>query len=269
MIPIGDSPKSRRTPWVTYAFITLNVLVFIRTATLDDSFPATVQEARAEYRDQVTGDCYGFVQTRPTDVDRFYCRWSFQPQEWFDAVRGESDVPDMNRGLVLVTILTSIFVHGGLLHILGNMLFLWVFGDNVEDRLGHAFYAVFYLLGGFVASLTQGWVEPDSLVPTVGASGAVAAVLGAYIVYFPKARVTTLLPFFPFILIPFAVPAFIMIGLWFLQNLLSGFATLSPEVGTPDSGVAFFAHIGGFVFGAIVAFLFIRRGRRASFPAFG
>jgi membrane associated rhomboid family serine protease len=155
-----------------------------------------------------------------------------------------------------------VYLHAGFLHILGNMLFLWVFGDNVEDRLGHLGYLLFYSAAGVVASLAQGVIDTDSVVPNVGASGAVAGVLGAYIVYFPKATVTTLIPI-AIILIPFPIPAWIMIGIWFLQNLLSGFATLA-TVDAGDGGIAFFAHIGGFVFGAVVVLLFLRgAGKRA------
>jgi membrane associated rhomboid family serine protease len=254
LIPIGDSPRSRSTPWVTYAIIVLNVLVFVRTLSLSNATPPTALQARRELEAQTTGDCYGFV-TAPTEVDRFYCRWSFQPREYLDAVRDEPALP-MERGRVLLTILTAMFLHGGWLHIIGNMLFLWVFGDNVEDRLGHLGYLLFYLVGGAVASLVQAWVDTNSLVPVVGASGAVAAVLGAYFIYFPGAMVTTLIPI-P-IPIPFPVPAVIMIGLWFLQNLFAGVASVS-SVDAPDAGVAFFAHVGGFLFGALAVVLFFRR----------
>ncbi|MFN0147130.1 MAG: rhomboid family intramembrane serine protease [Dehalococcoidia bacterium] len=266
MIPIGDSPRSRSTPWVTYAFIAANVAVFVYTLMLSNALPLSRVEAQRDYEDQVTTVCSGFEQTAPTETDRFFCRWSFQPHEFFRAAQGEETLPGypgQPRLEVLLSIIASIFIHGGWLHIGGNMLFLWVFGDNVEDRLGHFGFLLFYLAAGVAAALTQGFVDPESLVPTVGASGAVAGVLGAYLVYFPKATVTTLIPFFPFFL-PLPIPAVIMIGLWFVQNLLSGIATLG-AVGTADSGVAFFAHIGGLVFGAATVFLFFRRrGRRRS-----
>jgi membrane associated rhomboid family serine protease len=258
MIPIGDSPRARRTPYVTRAFILANVIVFVLTLMQSTAVPMPRAAAQREFNAQTTGVCGGF-ETRPTELDRFYCRWGFQPGEWFDVAKGESDIPPApSRGVVLVSILTSVFVHGGWLHIIGNMIFLWVFGDNVEDRLGHAGFALFYLVGGVVASLAQASIDPDSLVPTVGASGAVAAVLGAYLIWYPRARVTTLIPI-AVILVPIPIPAIVMIGFWFAQNLLSGLATLSPDVGTPEGGIAFFAHVGGFLFGAVMVLLFFRR----------
>ncbi len=261
MIPIHDSPSRRTTPWVTYAIIAVNLIVFVRMLSLSTDTPATVGATRQALERQTTGDCYGFV-TAPAELDRFYCRWSFQPREFLDVVRDRAAFPGIDRGLVLVTIVTSIFLHAGWLHIIGNMLFLWVFGDNVEDRLGHVGFLLFYLVGGVIASLVQAWVDTSSLVPVVGASGAVAAVLGAYLIYFPGATVTALIPI-P-IPIPFPVPAVIMIGLWFVQNLLAGVASLSSVEG-PDAGIAFFAHVGGFVFGAVaVALLFRHVGERGA-----
>ena len=226
--------------------------------TLSTTIPANRATATRQFQEQSNGVCYGF-RAQPTETDRFYCRWGFQTKEWFDTVRDESQTPSQSRLAVLLTILTSVFIHAGWLHIAGNMLFLWVFGDNVEDRLGHVGFLLFYLLAGVVASLCQAFINVDSLTPTVGASGAVAGVLGAYIVYYPKARITTLIPI-AIVLIPFPLPAVVVIGVWFVQNLLSGFATLG-TVGAPDSGIAFFAHIGGFLFGALMVFLFFRHAR--------
>lgn len=259
MIPIGDSPDRRRTPWVNWIIIAANIAVFLYMMTLSQFFTGTRVDAVRDFREQTNGICYGF-ETRPTEIDRFYCRWSFQPKEWFDTIRGESATPQQNRWEVLVTILTSVFLHAGWLHIIGNMLFLWVFGDNVEDRLGHLGYLLFYAASGVAAALTQGFIDMNEIIPNVGASGAVAGVLGAYIVFFPRATITTLIPI-TIVLIPFPVPAFVMIGLWFVQNLLSGFATLA-DVEAANSGVAFFAHIGGFVFGAAMVLLFLRNAGR-------
>jgi membrane associated rhomboid family serine protease len=255
VIPIGDSPKRRITPWVNYSLIAANIAVFIYMMSLAQLPGESRRENVAEFREQTAGICYGF-ETSPSEIDQFYCRWSFQPEEWFDTFQGESKTPQQNRWEVLATILTSVFLHAGWLHIIGNMLFLWVFGDNVEDRLGHVGYLLFYAASGVAASLTQGFIDTNEIVPNVGASGAVAGVLGAYLVFFPKATITTLIPI-AIILIPFPVPAIVMIGIWFAQNLLSGFATLA-TVDAADSGVAFFAHIGGFVFGAVMALLFFR-----------
>lgn len=155
----------------------------------------------------------------------------------------------------IVDIFTSMFMHGGWAHILGNMLYLWIFGDNVEDRMGHFPYIFFYLLGGVVASLAHVYTNPASQIPTVGASGAIAAVLGAYLVLFPRGRVLTFIPL-GFFLFLRTIPASIVLGFWFILQLFSGLLTLGgPDVG----GVAVWAHIGGFVFGLLVALVFVRR----------
>jgi len=149
-----------------------------------------------------------------------------------------------------IGVLTSIFLHGGWLHLLGNMLFLWIFGNNIEDRLGHLVYLGFYLAGGITASLAQVAIEPASTIPLIGASGAVAAVLGAYLVFYPGARITSLV-FLGFFYQLLNVPATIVLGYWFVLQLIDGFASLGAE--TAQGGVAFFAHIGGFVVGIAVA----------------
>jgi len=154
-------------------------------------------------------------------------------------------------------IFTSMFMHAGLAHIAGNMLYLWIFGDNVEDRLGPVMYLAFYLVGGVVASLAHLLTNPGSQIPTVGASGAIAAVLGAYLVLFPQSRIVTIIPLGYFMRLTM-VPAIIVLGFWFILQLFSGVLSLGgPEVG----GVAFWAHIGGFVAGAVMAKL-LASGRR-------
>jgi membrane associated rhomboid family serine protease len=152
----------------------------------------------------------------------------------------------------LYTVLTSMFLHGGLLHLGGNMLFLWIFGDNIEDAMGHASYLLFYLLCGFAAAALQIALSPNSNIPLIGASGAIAGVMGAYIVLFPKGKVRTILLLGGFGQI-LLVPAWVMIGLWFLLQLVSGFSTLGGE---DMGGVAFWAHVGGFIAGALLVFLF-------------
>ncbi len=146
------------------------------------------------------------------------------------------------------TIVTSMFLHGGWLHFLGNMLFLWIFGDNVEDRLGHARFVLFYLVCGAAAALAHVWVNPGSTVPTIGASGAIAGVLGAYFVLYPHSRVLALVPLF-IIWEMIEVPAIIFLGIWFLMQLFSGVGSLASEAGAGTGGVAFWAHIAGFVAG--------------------
>jgi membrane associated rhomboid family serine protease len=255
VIPIGDSPRLRTFPWVTYAFIAINVVVWLYTLILSDALPGSRIEAQRQFNEQTNGPCYGF-EAAPSDRDRFYCERSFQPQEFFDVVLGEPEFSRVNETQVLLSILTSLFMHAGWLHIIGNMLFLWVFGDNVEDRLGHIGYALFYLAGGVFAALCQGVADPGSVVPNVGASGAVAAVLGSYLVLFPRATVNVVIPFFILIFIPIPIPAVVMIGLWFVQNLLAGVASISET--SAGGGVAFFAHIGGFAFGFLLTLLVLR-----------
>ncbi|MEA2610167.1 MAG: hypothetical protein QOJ75_2410 [Chloroflexota bacterium] len=150
-----------------------------------------------------------------------------------------------------LTLVTSQFLHGGWLHLLGNMLYLWIFGNNVEDRLGRGGFLLFYLAGGVLAGLAQVAVDPGSTAPTIGASGAIAATLGAYLVFFPGARVTSLV-FLGFFYQLIKIPAAIVLGFWFVLQLIDGVASLGVS---QSGGVAFFAHIGGFVAGAAVAWL--------------
>ena len=157
------------------------------------------------------------------------------------------------------TLVTSMFLHGSWSHILGNMLYLWIFGDNVEDRCGHGRFVVFYLLCGFAAGLGQILMNPDSMVPTIGASGAIAGIMGAYFVLYPHSRVLTLIPF-PFFSIV-ELPAIFLLGFWFLMQLFNA-GTVAVTAGTSGGGVAFAAHIVGFVFGVAGIFLFRKREPR-------
>jgi membrane associated rhomboid family serine protease len=212
VLPLRDNVPTRRRPWVNYALILVNLLVWVLYQLPD--LRASVDEL-AYHPCEVVDEC---------------------------AVVGE-DWP--------LTALTSMFMHGGWEHLLGNMLFLWIFGNNVEDALGHARYLVFYLCGGFAATALQTFVTlsvasgADATIPNLGASGAVSAVLGAYLVLLPRARVLTLIFF-----VLREVPAILFLGLWFALQLLEGGASLAhPQ---PGGGVAFFAHVGGFVFGALL-----------------
>ena len=157
-----------------------------------------------------------------------------------------------------ITILTSMFMHAGLVHILGNMVFFWVFGPEIEDVMGAARYLVFYLLGGLAATFAQVVIAPTSTVPNLGASGAIAAVMGAFLITYPRDRIRTVLIFGWFARITF-VPAIILVGLWFLTQLFSEVGALAQ---TQTGGVAYMAHVGGFLFGAIFARLFETRQRR-------
>ena len=159
------------------------------------------------------------------------------------------------------TLVTSMFLHGGLMHVGGNMLYLWIFGDNVEDRMGPARFLVFYLLCGTAAALAQTWMVPSSQVPMVGASGAIAGVMGAYFLMYPRSRIVTLIPIFIFIQLV-EVPAVVFLGIWFLIQFVSGVGTaMSPEAGI-TGGVAFWAHVAGFVAGLVAVPVFRRPERQ-------
>ncbi len=246
MIPIHDSPRSRSLPIVNVAIIIINFAVFF--------YEVAVSQHQ--------------VGLHMTGLDRFIFHWGNIPACTLDAYgRAVATAAAHSRTCASQpspqwTMISAMFMHGGWLHILGNMLFLWIFGDNVEDAMGHARYLVFYLLVGVIAAFTHMLVNPDDLTPAVGASGAIAGVMGAYIVLFPRATVAVIIPIFFFI--PFPLPAFVLIGFWFVAQLFSGFSSLGPDAVGAGGGVAYFAHIGGFVAGALLIKLFVLgRGRRA------
>jgi len=161
----------------------------------------------------------------------------------------------------VTTLVSSMFLHGGWLHFLGNMWYLWIFGDNVEDRMGHGRYLVFYLLSGSLAGLAQMAVTPDSYVPMIGASGAIAGVMGAYFVLFPRSRVLTLVPIFIFIQIV-EIPALWFLGLWFFFQVFSGVGSIATTAGSQGGGIAFWAHAAGFAAGFVLVFAFRRPERQ-------
>ncbi len=166
---------------------------------------------------------------------------------------------EITRGQDLYTLITSLFIHGGWLHIAGNMIFLWVFGDNIEAAFGHGLYALFYLGAGVLATMSQVLINTQSVVPSIGASGAIAAVLGAYIVLFPGREVRVWV--FPFIIWVARVNAIVFLGVWFILQFLSGIASLGVRT-VQTGGVAFWAHIGGFVVGLVVGVVARRAGRQ-------
>src|ERR1051325_754599 len=147
-----------------------------------------------------------------------------------------------------VAVFTSMFLHGGLMHVAGNMLYLWIFGDNVEDRMGHGRFLVFYLRCGVAAALGQTITAPDSTVPMVGASGAIAGVMGAYFVLYPRSRIVTGVLLFIFIRV-IEIPAIVFLGVWFLMQFISGIGAIGSTIGRSSGGVAFWAHVAGFVMG--------------------
>jgi membrane associated rhomboid family serine protease len=225
MIPIGDSVRARTLPFVNIAIIIANFLVFFYEV--------------------------GFA----SNINRLFFDWAVVPAELTDYLDNPGDYPLR----VLFTPVTAMFLHGGWFHIVGNMIFLWVFGDNVEDALGHLHYLVFYFVCGIAAAATQVWIDPNSAVPMVGASGAIAGVLGAYLVLYPRATIATLI--MPFFFWTAYVPAFLLIGFWFFLQLFNGVASIGYAVGASE-GVAWWAHVGGFAAGFLLLWLF--RPRRPS-----
>jgi membrane associated rhomboid family serine protease len=179
----------------------------------------------------------------------FIDRWAFVPQRFLADPVGE-----------FVTLFTSMFMHAGWLHLLGNMLYLWIFGDNVEDRLGHGLFLVFYILSGLAATFAQLALNTDSTIPNVGASGAIAGVLGAYLVMFPRGRVRVLMGR---MIVPMS--ALIVIGFWFLLQLFSQISVFTASTQTEGGGVAYMAHIGGFIAGVILTYLL--GGNRRALPS--
>jgi membrane associated rhomboid family serine protease len=233
VIPLRDANPTRRTPYVTLALIALNLAAFF----LWQPLTGTPREQELFFY------CHGAIADEVSD---------FQTIPQLEQLCGGKSV--------VQSIFTSMFLHGGLLHLGGNMLYLWVFGNNVEDRMGRGVFLVFYLLAGIVAVYGQVLTNPDSQVPLVGASGAIAGTLGAYIVMFPHARVLTLVPIVFFLQVA-ELSALFVLGFWFVLQAFQGVGALGGDVG----GVAWWAHIGGFVFGAIVAFLFFRRRRQPEY----
>jgi len=261
VIPIRDVNPTSRRPWVTLALIATNVMVFLlwqptfAANSADRSFfffycNAVVPWEVTHQMDLADG---GAPARRAIEDDL--------PPE-FGPQRGtllqqelQRQCPDKSWAL---SILVAMFLHGGWLHIGGNMLFLWIFGNNVEDRLRPVTFILFYLLGGLAATALQLAFGPNSAIPNVGASGAIAAVLGSYLVMFPRARVYTLVIFI--FITAVELPAVVLLGAWFVLQLFSGVGSLTDEV---NAGVAYWAHVGGFVFGAAVTWLFFRgRGER-------
>ena len=225
MLPIRDDQPRYSTPFVTRFLIVLNVLIFFFEWTLD-----------------------------PRSLNVLIHRFGVVPYHLAVFLAGSPRYP---LPAVILPFFTSMFLHGSWMHVIGNMWFLYIFGDNVEDYLGHFKYLVFYVLTGIIAMLTQVVINLHSTAPTLGASGAIAGVLGAYFVLYPRARVLTW--FFVFVV---WVPAWIILGYWFVLNFLSGTASALAVQGQNVGGVAFFAHVGGFISGALLVKMFGERQRR-------
>ena len=263
MIPIRDTLPSRHFPAATVALILLNLFVFLyqgylgtQPTVLNDwtawedaeLLPPPALDLRAYQAHRLGG---GDSTLYPmSQADRFISQYGLIPGE----LLGGQDLPPTIPVPLWLTFLTSIFLHGGFMHLLGNMLYLWIFGDNVEDAMGSGRFLLFYVLCGLAASLSQIAVGPGSAIPMIGASGAIAGVLAAYFMLFPYARIVTIIPIFFFLRIV-SLPAVFLLGFWFILQVLNGAGTLGSA-----SGVAWFAHIGGFVAGAVLVFPFRRRG---------
>jgi membrane associated rhomboid family serine protease len=259
MLPIRDSTRRRHLPVLTIALIAANVLTFLFWQ------PTLQSEPDPEAAQQTFFWCHGqipYEEAHRVPLAGSGAEGEVQIQQDYEvsttqAARLQAFLgrrcPDKN---VWLSVITAMFLHAGWLHLLGNMLFLWIFGDNVEDALGWIGYLGFYFVGGIAAGALQFVLGPNSTIPNVGASGAIAAVLGAYIVLYPRARILTVVFYFLITLVE--LPAIVVLGLWFVLQLFQGVSGLAAHV---NGGVAYWAHVGGFGFGAIVAFLFLR-GRR-------
>ena len=225
MVPLKDYNPVRTTPYITYGLIALNILIFL----YELSLPA-----------------YG--------LDSFFHAWAVVPEELSTSFHTGVSVVN---GEEWITLVTSQFLHGGFLHVAGNMLYLWIFGNNVEDQMGHIRFLIFYLTCGVIAGFAQWFFAMGSEIPSLGASGAIAGVMGAYIFRFPDVRILTLVPLGPFPL-PLQIPAIFYLGIWFLQQAFYGVASLETPamIGMEGGGIAYWAHAGGFVVGALLGPLF-------------
>ena len=240
VLPLGDIEKTRIVPVATYALMALNIALFFVEQDLGETFQTTYAATPYEITHDIDIDKPFVHQVEPEQVDGLR---PIRPDQVID--QGPFPLP----GQMWLTVLTAMFLHASPLHLAGNMLFLWIFGDNVEEVLGTFRYILAYLAFGIAGSLAQIAAAPDSLIPTLGASGAIAGVMGAYIVWFPHNRVRVL--FFNFLTI---MPAFLVIGAWIALQILGGYGSIGHlgEIG----GVAYLAHIGGAAAGLIVGLLY-------------
>ena len=264
MIPLRDYRPSRTFPAVTVALIVVNLLVFFyqgylgsREAVLNNAAPWEERQLDPPGLDPSAARSYRSGGGAPhlyslSRSDYLVTQYGLVPYELLHRVDLPPTLPIPFP--IWITLFTSIFLHGGLLHVLGNMLYLWIFGDNVEDAMGHGKFLLFYLVCGLAAAFAQTAMSPNSSVPQIGASGAIAGVLAAYFMLFPFSKILTLIPILFFIRLV-AVPAVILLGIWFLLQVISGVGS-----GASGGGVAWFAHVGGFLAGGVLVFLFRRRG---------
>jgi membrane associated rhomboid family serine protease len=222
MIPLRDDAPRFGTPYLNYFLIALNILIYLFESLL-----------------------------APEDLKSLSYQFGLVPSQVIEMLSGPAH---LQPAAMLVPFFTSMFLHGSWPHVIGNVWFLWIFGDNIEDRLGHFSYLVFYLLCGVLAGVAQVVLDPNLSVPTVGASGAIAGVLGAYFILYPRARVSTWFPPIFF----FYLPAWVMLGYWFVVQFINGAASSIVNVRRTGGGIAFWAHVGGFVAGMILIKVFPR-----------
>lgn len=225
MFPLYDENPTRITPYLTYIIIGANIFVFLHQINLSSQ-----------------------------EIDQFFQTYAVIPQQLTASFQGEisrQGIPEW------ATLFTSQFLHGGWWHLISNMLFLWVFGNNIEDRMGRIRYITFYLICGALAALCQWVINPNSAIPSLGASGAISGILGAYVIRFPQAKIMTL-AFLGFFVTTLRVPAILLIGIFVVQNVIAGLVNLQEmaRMSVETGGVAYWAHIGGFVFGLILAPVF-------------
>jgi membrane associated rhomboid family serine protease len=224
VIPLRDENPTQTVPFVTFIIILINVVVFLYELALGNN------------------------------LDSFIKSYALFPGNFTQGIGSSQFTLSL-----FMPIFSSMFLHGGFIHIIGNMLYFWIFGNNIEDVLGHLKFLLFYLICGIGAALTHILSAPDSTLPTLGASGAIAGVLAAYLVLFPRARILTLIPIFFFIELA-ELPAFLIIGLWFVLQLANGVASItSLPIAAGAGGVAWFAHIGGFLTGLLLILVLPKR----------
>jgi membrane associated rhomboid family serine protease len=285
VLPLKDNNPTSRFPIVTVALIAICVAVFIwqlnfpTDERLDEAGFGSIDQSALEYgaipyrmTHPSTGDCAVGAVSEPSP-GQFEAGVVCPGTDGFTQARGRSEQnPSSNLGPFTIdqaawwlTLLTSMFMHGGWLHIAGNMLFLWVFGNNIEDRLGKPRFLLFYLLAGLIAVYAQALIDTSSTAPTIGASGAIAGVLGAYALLFPHARVLTLI-FIIFFVTLVEIPALILLGVWFILQFIPALGQVAVEPGGGE-GVAYFAHVGGFAFGLAVAGAMLALGRGREPPS--
>lgn len=227
MIPIGDENPTRRVPIINYLLLAANILAFFYELSLGER-----------------------------QLERFLTEWAVRSSDVTNLLGGQFELLPM----VLRQSIAAMFLHGGWLHIISNMLFLWIFGDNVEDNFGSINYLIFYVVSGFGAVLLQSLLTPASDVPMIGASGAISGVLAGYLLLYPRASIRAILPIPILFLFSFFVPAWLMIILWFVTQLFNSAASLT-DGAVMTGGVAYGAHVGGFIVGLILTFFFRKTTR--------